>query len=93
MLCLWPQVGHPKKSENDKKKMGSKVKTRPPKKKKKDFEGKYVKFLEEVGKMVGGSFRVERRGVRERERDLKSKRESWKGKLGLQWRKPKKEKQ
>lgn len=68
-------MGHPKKSENDKKKMGSKVKTRP-QKKKKDFEGKYVKFLEEVGEMVGGSLRVERRGVRERERDLKSKRES-----------------
>lgn len=48
-----------------------------------------MKYLE-VGEMVGGSLRVE---GRERERDLKSKRESWKGKLGLQWRKPKKEKQ
>lgn len=48
-----------------------------------------MKYLE-VGEMVGGSLRVE---GRERERDLKSKRESWKGKLGLQWRKPQKEKQ
>lgn len=71
--------------------MGSKVKTRPPKtkKKKKNFEEENVKYLE-VGEMVGGSLRVE---GRERERDLKSKRESWKGKLGLQWRKPQKEKQ
>lgn len=34
-----------------------------------------MKFLEEVGEMVGGSLRVARRGVRERERGTSNQRE------------------
>lgn len=72
MLCLWPQVGHPKKETQRMIKRKWEAKWRPdPQKKKKKIEEENVKYLE-VGEMVGGSLRVE---GRERERGTSNQRE------------------